>query len=51
MENIIQLTRNERKEGMGSYYLMAIESMFWDDEKVLEIVMMVAQYCECTQCH
>lgn len=25
--------------------------MFWDDEKVLEIVMLVAQYCGCTQCH
>ena len=30
---------------MGSYYPMGIESMFLDDDKVLEIVTMVAQYC------
>ena len=31
---------------MGSYYLMGRVSL-WDDEKV-QIVVIVAQHCECT---
>ena len=45
----IMVTRDwgEWEERMGISPLMSIVSI-WEDERVLEIVILVAQYCECT---
>ena len=46
----IMVTRDwgEWEERMGSSPLMSIEFLFGRMGRVLEIVILVAQYCECT---
>ena len=44
------VSKGWRKGDLGSYCLLGAESG-WDNEKVLEIEVVVVQHCECIKCH
>lgn len=50
-DSILEVTRAMGIEGNGEFLLNGYRVYIWVDEKNLEIVVIVVQYCECNYWH